>query len=89
MRERTEDEKLNLSKHLRRIEGQIRGIEQMVNSDRYCIDILTQVLAAEASLKSFSKVLLSAHIHTCVEEDIRAGSEEKVNELVSIIGRMV
>ena len=74
---------------LSRIEGQIRGIQRMVESSAYCPDILIQVSAASAALASFSKVLLSNHIRTCVANDIRDGKEESVEELVGVLGKLM
>ena len=73
----------------RRIEGQIRGIRRMVEEDAYCIDIINQVAAANAALNSFPKVILADHIHTCVTEDVQAGSSEKVDELVKTLQKLM
>lgn len=74
---------------LNRIEGQIRGIRSMVENDAYCVDILTQVLAASAALTAFSKELLSSHVRTCVVQDIREGGDEKVEELLKTIQKFI
>ena len=76
---RSEKEYKDLIHRLNRIEGQIRGIKKMVESDTYCTDILVQVSAVNAALNSFNKVLLANHIRTCVSDDIRAGKEETVD----------
>lgn len=86
---RSESEEKDLITRLNRIEGQIRGIRKMVENDAYCVDILTQVSAASCALNSFTKVLLSNHIKTCVTEDIRAGKEEKVDELVKVLQKLM
>lgn len=78
---READEEKDLLNRLNRIEGQVRGIKNMVEDERYCIDILTQVSAIQAALNSFNKVLLSNHIKSCVVEDIRSGNLEVVDEL--------
>lgn len=65
-KERDEKEYKDLLNRLRRIEGQVRGVEKMVENDAYCVDILTQVSAVTAALNSFNKVLLANHIRTCV-----------------------
>ena len=70
---RDDKETKDLLNRLKRIEGQVRGIQGMVESDRYCVDILTQVMAVQSALNSFNKVLLSNHIKTCVVEDIKNG----------------
>lgn len=86
---RSEDEKKKLTNRLKRIEGQVRGVIGMVESDAYCIDVLTQITAISSALSSFSKELLESHIRSCVQEDVRAGGTEKVDELVDVIARMV
>ncbi len=89
IKERSEEQQKKLINRLKRIEGQIRGISSMVENDAYCIDILLQVSAAGAALDSFSKELLSEHIKTCVAEDIRAGKDETVDELVDTLKRLM
>ena len=84
-KERSEKEYKDLIHRLNRIEGQIRGIKGMVEKDAYCPDILIQVAAANAALNSFNKVLLANHIRTCVAEDIRAGKDEVIDELVTTL----
>ena len=79
-KQRDEQEKKALMTRLSRIEGQVRGIRAMVEDDRYCVDILTQVSAIQAALNGFNKELLARHIKTCVSEDIREGNEEAVDE---------
>lgn len=86
---RAASEERDLITRLNRIEGQIRGIRKMVEGDAYCVDILTQVSAANCALNSFTRVLLSNHIKTCVAEDIQAGNEEKVDELVKILQKLM
>ena len=86
---RTEDERRKLTNRLRRIEGQVRGVTSMVENDAYCIDILTQISAISSALSSFSKELLEAHIRSCVKEDVRLGGNEKIDELITVISRMV
>lgn len=88
-KERTGTEEKNLLNRLNRIEGQIRGIKNMVEEDRYCVDILTQVSAVQAALNSFNKMLLSDHIKTCVVEDIRSGDTEVVDELCKTIQKLM
>lgn len=86
---RDDEEKTALIHRLNRIEGQIRGIKGMVEKDAYCIDILMQVSAASAALNAFSKELLAGHIRTCVADDIRAGNEETVEELVTTLQKLM
>jgi CsoR family transcriptional regulator, copper-sensing transcriptional repressor len=74
---------------LRRIEGQVRGIERMVEDDRYCIDVLTQITAIQAALDKVGLGLLDDHVHHCVmgAEDRRR--EERTDELMAAVGRMM
>ncbi len=88
-KERTEKEYKDLINRLNRIEGQVRGIKKMVETDTYCTDILIQVSAVNAALNSFNKVLLANHIRTCVAEDIREGKEETINELVVTLQKLM
>lgn len=86
---RTEEEKRALTARLRRVEGQIRGIERMIEQDAYCPDVLVQVSAATNALMSFNRELLACHIRSCVSEDIRAGSEEAIEEFVRVIQKLM
>ena len=88
-KERDEKEYKDLLNRLRRIEGQVRGVEKMVENDAYCVDILTQVSAVTAALTSFNKVLLANHIRTCVAEDIREGKDETIDELVTALQKLM
>lgn len=88
-KERDEQEYKDLINRLKRIEGQVRGVEKMVEKDAYCVDILTQVSAITAALNSFNKELLSSHIRTCVAEDIRGGKDETIDELVATLHRLM
>jgi DNA-binding FrmR family transcriptional regulator len=79
-------------KRLRRIEGQVRGIAKMVDEDKYCIDILTQVSAATKALQSVALGLLEEHLGSCVVDAARAGgpeSDAKVKEAADAITRLV
>ncbi|MCR4587338.1 MAG: metal-sensing transcriptional repressor [Lachnospiraceae bacterium] len=86
---RSEEEYKDLIKRLNRIEGQIRGLKGMVENNAYCPDILIQVTAATSALNSFSRVLLSNHIRTCVTNDIKEGHEETVDELLATLRKMM
>ena len=88
-KKRTEEEQKDLLVRLRRIEGQIRGIEKMVENDIYCPDILIQVSAVTSALNSFNKQLLAAHIRSCVAEDIREGKDETIDELVGVLQKLM
>ena len=88
-KERSEKEYKDLVNRLNRIEGQVRGIKGMVERDAYCLDILVQVAAVNAALNSFNKILLANHIKTCVADDVREGREEAIDELVSILQKLM
>lgn len=88
-KERSEKEYKDLINRLSRIEGQVRGIRKMIENDAYCTDILIQVSAVNAALNSFNKVLLANHIRTCVADDIRAGKEETIDELVLTLQKLM
>ena len=80
------------AKRMRRIEGQVRGIARMVDEDKYCIDILTQVAAATKALQSFSLELLEEHLEHCVVDAARTGgpeAQDKVREASDAIARLV
>ena len=75
---------------LRRIEGQVRGVSKMVEEDRYCIDVLTQVSAVKAALEAVSLTLLEDHVEHCVADAISSGdATEKVRELSAAVERLV
>jgi DNA-binding FrmR family transcriptional regulator len=79
-------------KRLRRIEGQVRGLERMVEEDKYCIDVLTQVAAATKALQAFSLGLLDEHLAHCVADAARRGgpeADEKLREASDAIARLV
>jgi DNA-binding FrmR family transcriptional regulator len=85
-------DKENYLKRLRRIEGQIRGLQKMVEDDKYCIDILTQVSAATKALQAVALGLMEDHLSHCVAEAVAQGgpvADEKVREASEAIGRMV
>ena len=86
---RSEDEKKALINRLSRIEGQIRGIKQMLTDDKYCVDILTQTSATASAINSFAKEMLESHIRSCVIDGVRQGDDEKVEELIRTIERFI
>ena len=88
-KERGEEEYKSLMNRLNRIEGQIRGIKGMLEKNAYCPDILAQVAAAGAALNAFGRELLSNHIRTCVAEDVRAGKEESIDELLATLQKFM
>jgi CsoR family transcriptional regulator, copper-sensing transcriptional repressor len=78
-----------LLKRLRRIEGQVRGVERMVEEDRYCIDVLTQISAVQAALEKVGLGLLDDHVHHCVMKAKSGTREERTDELMGAVGRMM
>jgi CsoR family transcriptional regulator, copper-sensing transcriptional repressor len=85
------DSKASLQKRLSRIEGQVRGVSKMVEDDRYCIDIVTQISAVRAALRRVEEEVLRDHVAHCVEHAISSGNKadqrEKIAELMAVIGR--
>ena len=86
---RTEEERKKLIHRLNRIEGQIRGIRHMSETDAYCTDVLTQSAAASAAINGFNKELIGYHIKGCVTRDIRAGEDETVDELLQVLQKLM
>ena len=74
---------------LKRIEGQVRGVEGMLENGAYCTDILMQVSAITSARNSFNKVLLGNHVKTCVAENIRSGNDEVIDELVTTLQKLM
>ena len=86
------NEKQALLNRLKRVEGQVRGLQRMVDEDKYCIDILTQVSAATKALETVALALLDDHLRHCVTKAARAGGEEaddKITEASAAIARLV
>ena len=86
------DDKAKVLTRLRRIEGQVRAIEQMVENDRYCIDVLTQISASTSALRSVALLLLDDHLNHCVRQAAADGGEvadEKLAEASDAIARLV
>ncbi|RZN09378.1 transcriptional regulator [Bradyrhizobium genosp. SA-3] len=85
------DIKASVGKRLGRIEGQVRGLSKMVEEDRYCIDIVTQISAVRAALRRVEEEILKDHVAHCVEHAIASGDKadqrEKLAELMAVIGR--
>ena len=86
---RSPEEQKSLTNRLSRIEGQVRGLREMLQKDAYCTDILVQVSAVTAALNSFSKELLAAHIRTCVADGIRQGDDGVIDELVTTLQQLM
>jgi CsoR family transcriptional regulator, copper-sensing transcriptional repressor len=83
--------KVQVSKRLKRIEGQVRGLARMVDEDRYCIDIVTQISAVRAALRRVEEEVLRDHVSHCVEGAINSGNRadqrRKIAELMAVLGR--
>ena len=88
-KERSEKEFKALINRLNRMEGQIRGIRGMVEKNAYCTDILIQTAAVNAAINAFNKELLSNHIRSCVVNDIRAGKDEIIDELLAVLQKLM
>jgi DNA-binding FrmR family transcriptional regulator len=86
-----EDIKASSAKRLTRIEGQVRGLSRMVEEDRYCIDIVTQIAAVRAALRRLEEEILRDHVAHCVEHAVAAGSKteqrRKIEELMAVVSR--
>lgn len=85
------DIKTSCAKRLTRIEGQVRGISRMVDEDRYCIDIVTQIAAVRAALRRVEEEILRDHVSHCVEHAIASGNKadqrRKIEELMAVVSR--
>ncbi len=86
-----DDIKTSVRKRLGRIEGQVRGLSKMVEEDRYCIDVVTQIAAVRAALRRVEEEVLKDHVSHCVEHAIASGDKSeqrrKITELMAVIGR--
>ena len=89
MRDKNGKDYQDLITRLNRIEGQVRGVKKMLEEDRYCVDILTQVSAITCGLNAFNKKLLANHIKSCVVNDIRAGDDSVVDELCETLQKLM
>jgi len=81
--------KEQLQKRLHRIEGQVRGIERMVDEDRYCIDVLTQISAVQAALDKVALGLMDQHAHHCIIDSESGEAHDKTEELMAAVGRLM
>ena len=85
---RTDEEKKRLTKRLNIIEGQVRGVKQMIENDRYCDDVLTQLSAINKALESLENSILERHISTCVTYEIKSGNLDIIEEVMDLIKRL-
>lgn len=81
---RGENEKKLINNRINRIEGQLKGIKKMIESDTYCNDVLIQLSAVENSVKSLSNYILENHLYSCVTKDLENGNMEIIDELISL-----
>ena len=88
-KERSEKEFKDLMNRLKRIEGQAKGVQRMLEDNAYCPDIMVQVSAINNALNSFNKVLLAEHLKTCVVDDIKAGREDTIEELTETLKKVM
>lgn len=89
IKSRSDKQKEALISRLNRVEGQVRGIKGMIEKDTYCDDVLHQIAAAQAALKSVSKLILESHMNGCLIERIKAGDNQVVDELLLTIGKLL
>lgn len=85
---RTENEKKNLKRRLKILSGQISGIEQMIDDDRYCDDVLLQIASATNALKSLGTEILKNHMETCMIDEINKGNNEVLKDIISLMGKL-
>ena len=88
-KERSEKEFKDLMNRLKRIEGQVKGVQRMLEDNAYCPDIMVQVSAINNALNGFNKVLLAEHLKTCVVDDIKAGREDTIEELTETLKKVM
>ena len=88
-KERDIREQKSLVNRLARIQGQVKGVQGMIEKDAYCVDVLTQVAAIQAALCAFGREVLETHIRTCVAEDLREGRDEIVDELMDTLRKFM
>lgn len=83
-------DKKQLQQRLRRIEGQIRGIQKMLEDDKYCIDILTQLSSVSAATQKVGLIILQNHMNGCIKQALKSGNgQEKVDEMISAVDRFI
>ena len=86
---RSEEQKKKLLNRLKRIEGQVRGIQNLIEQNAYCNDVLIQSAAVNAAMNAFNRELLASHIRSCVARDIREGKDEVIDELVATLQKLM
>ena len=88
-KERPEKEYRDLMNRLKRIEGQVRGLQKMLEENAYCTDVMVQSSAVSSALNGFNKALLENHIRTCVAENIRQGNDNVIDELTDLLRKLM
>ena len=84
------NDKAALNRRLKRIEGQVKGIQKMIEDDRYCVDISNQIMAAQSLLKKSNLIILEKHLHTCVKDAcMNDNGDEKIEEIISILQKVM
>ena len=86
-KKRSEDEKKNLITRINRVTGQLNGIKTMIEDDRYCEDVLIQLLAVEKSVRAISNIVLDNHMHSCLIEHIEKGDYSIIDEISDLVRR--
>ena len=84
---RSEDLKRDVTRRINRAIGQLNGVKAMLEDNRYCGDVLTQLAAAESAIRSTSRLILKDHLETCVTERIQQGDTEVIDELMTLLKR--
>lgn len=85
---RTEEEKKDLTRRLKIIAGQVNGLQQMIEDDRYCDDVLLQVASTTNALKSLGNEILKSHMKSCMVEDIHKGNLEVIDDIINLFGKI-
>lgn len=85
---RSEEEKKNLTKRLNIIEGQVRGVNQMIADDRYCDDVLMQIAAINKSLQTLGNCILESHLKSCVAYDVQMGNLDILEDVMNLIKKL-
>lgn len=86
---RSDELQSDVAKRLNRVIGQLNGVKAMIEDNRYCGDVLTQLAAAESAVHRISEMLLQEHMRTCVIEEVRAGNDEVVDEVMALMRRFL
>ena len=85
---RTDEEKKNLTKRLNIIEGQVRGINQMIADDRYCDDVLIQIAAVNKSLQTLGNSIFESHLNNCVVREIQMGNLDMLEDVMKLVKKL-